>query len=259
MPKIDFEAIENAIVDANELAQQLTGGIEFQGESRLGEVQLHGMGATGETLANVDLRLAHQIGQELLPRVTGDRFLRIDHRQRRRRDHRLSRTTEEVSRAERIDSLDRQFRVFLRFVDVDVRVGGVAKRTLGQARQRALMTIGEGQSEAIRGESVELIGQSVNRIGEERRLALFAIADHTRTCFLQLLDRRVNRRLPQGVQPIATDHSVTITALSSDQLVRTGNRADLFAGNDNLLAHHSSSFAPRVHAFTFSWVAIVGE
>ena len=88
-PLLVAEAIEHAIVERDEGAQQSQARVQLHGQAPLGEVDLHGGGARGERAPNVRFGLVNQVLQKRFSRVAGDAIRGIQQAQRRRRDDRL--------------------------------------------------------------------------------------------------------------------------------------------------------------------------
>ena len=97
-------------------------GSSFSDSRALGEVDLDAVGAVLERSPDVGLGLVDEIGEELLAGVAVDAVGRVQEAERRGGDDRL---------------LDRPRRKALRSLEVDVSVGRVAERPLGQDRAAA--------------------------------------------------------------------------------------------------------------------------
>ena len=136
------EPVDDPVVELDEPAQHLAAGpriarIVAAGEPPLGKVDRHARGARLEAHADVLLALVAQILEERLARIAFDLAVeRIEQRQHRGRDHRL---------------FQRLGRHLLGLFDIAGGEGLVAERPAGQARQLAMMAVGEdGEILAVR-------------------------------------------------------------------------------------------------------------
>ena len=66
------EAVEDLVVEGDEAAQEVGGGIELEGEAGFGEVDLNGGCAGVERAADVGFGFVDQVGEEGFARVAGD-------------------------------------------------------------------------------------------------------------------------------------------------------------------------------------------
>jgi hypothetical protein len=63
------EAIEHPVVQRDEVIQQASGWVEFEGEASFREIDLHAIGALLEAAADIGCGFAHQVREERLARV----------------------------------------------------------------------------------------------------------------------------------------------------------------------------------------------
>src|SRR2546426_9832367 len=136
------KAIEDAVVEVDEAAQQLLRRIQLHREPPFREVDLHVGRAAREALPDVTLGFAQQIREECVARVPGNTLLRIQETERGRRNDRL---------------LQRYTRVLLRLFEISHRVRPVLERTRREFRQLSCMTISEGNRDAAWRERLEAV------------------------------------------------------------------------------------------------------
>jgi hypothetical protein len=119
LPLLRREALEDTVVELDEAAEELSGGIELEREPRFGEVDLDLVRAALEAASDVCLGLAEQIVDERLPRIALDPVLRVEKAERGGRD----------------DSLfEGPGRGALTLLEVCLRIGPVAERPARQLR-----------------------------------------------------------------------------------------------------------------------------
>jgi hypothetical protein len=115
LPLLGGEALEDLVVERDEIAQKLPCRVELQREPRLREVDLDRVRSGLERAPDVGLRLGPEVGEERLPRIAVDPVLGVEKAQRRGGDDGL---------------LDRPGRVVPRLFEVRVGVCPVAERPL---------------------------------------------------------------------------------------------------------------------------------
>ena len=133
-PLVVREPLEHAVVEVDEAIEECPRGVELDREPALGEVDLDGVRTLLEAAPDVELRLSHQIVEELRPRVTLDPVCRVQEAERRGRDDSL---------------LERMLGLLLRQLEVRIGVRPVAERSRGQARQLARVTVGERDRDTV--------------------------------------------------------------------------------------------------------------
>ena len=83
------EAIEHLVVERDKTAQQATRRIKLEREAALGKVDLDRVRSGVERAANVGLGLIDEVGDEGLPRISGNAIARVEQAQGRGRDDSL--------------------------------------------------------------------------------------------------------------------------------------------------------------------------
>ena len=66
------EVIEHPVVQRDEVIQQASGWVEFEGEASLREIDLYAIGALIEATADIGCGFAHQVREERVARVPQD-------------------------------------------------------------------------------------------------------------------------------------------------------------------------------------------
>src|SRR5215469_18729030 len=133
LPLIRSEAVEYAVVQLHEGFQDPARRIKLQGQSTLGEVDLHTQSTYIQTLSYVLFRFANQITKEGITRIIGKAGLRIEQTKGRCRDHCL---------------FYRPVRIPLGGFQVTRGMHAVAKRTSDQSRELTAVAVGEGNHHA---------------------------------------------------------------------------------------------------------------
>ena len=223
------EPVDDPVVELDELAEHVAAGprvagIVAAGEPPFGEVDRDPGRPGREALADVLLALVAQIAQELLARVARDLAVeRIEQRQHRGRDHRL---------------LHRLGRHLDRLCEIVGGVGLVPERAAGQARQLAVMAVGEDRE--ILAVAARWFGArpvparvSVERIGGEARCALLAVGDDRRAGRLHPLDRSRGRQRPARPPAAPRDLAGVVGRNRRLKLGRPRQRADRFRWDEH--------------------------
>ena len=155
------EAIQHAVVQRDEGAQQAQARVQLHRQTAFCEVDLHVARAGVEGTTNVRLGFADQVFEKRLVRVARNPIGRIEQAQSRRGDHRL---------------LQRAVRMTSGRLGIRRGIGAIAKRPGSQPRQLSRVAVSEGNRDAVRCE----VWQSMHRVRREARLGLLAVSDDRR-------------------------------------------------------------------------------
>jgi hypothetical protein len=173
------EACEHAVVEVDEGFEETFGGIELDCEPAFGEVDLDAVSAMFEGAADVELDLADEVCEEVVPRVALDAVGRVDEAERGGGDDGL---------------LERPVGEWPRPIEIGVRIGAVPERAGGQPRQRPGVPVGERDRDTVRFERLE----PVDRVRREARLALLAVRYDRRPGFLEIRNRLGKAAIPSS-------------------------------------------------------------
>ena len=69
--------VEHLVIQRNEIFQQASRRIEFERKTTFGEIDLHAVGAMGETLADISDGFIQQVREESITRVTRNSRTRV--------------------------------------------------------------------------------------------------------------------------------------------------------------------------------------
>ena len=176
------EPREREVVERDEAVEQRAARVELHREARLGEVDLHAMGAEREAAPHLADMLGEQIIDEPLAGITGDLVGRVHETQRGGRDDRL---------------LERTLGISLRRREELVAAHAIAKGAPGETRHAAHMARREGDAEPVR----RGVGEPVDAVGPEVViLPLLAIGDDGGAGGLERHDGLADRLLVQGIE-----------------------------------------------------------
>src|SRR5213082_1285370 len=206
------EASQHAVVQVHERLEHPLRGIELDREPALGEVDLDDVRARRQAAPDVRLRLAHEVLEERVARVSADAVLGIEQAQGRGRNHRL---------------LDGHAGMSPRGHEIRIGVGLVAERPGGQAGEPPRVSVGERDGHAVGREARE----PVNRVGGEAGLGLLPVADHRGLGRFEAFDGVTDALVLEPGELVAREAAGGELLHCRDELGGSGNAADGFGGN----------------------------